>query len=68
MFKRIVFLSLFFVVIILSCKKDKTCVCQHYRDGVLRATSEDITTGDCSELNSNTEVNDTTYCVSCAEK
>lgn len=61
----LIILGLFLLI---SCKKEKTCSCEHKVNGHLSGTSQQITEKECADLNSITPDGDTTYTLECVEK
>ncbi len=56
------------IILLVGCRKDKNCSCEHKENGHVNATSEQITDKECVDLNSSTTIDDTTYSLECKEK
>ncbi|MEI6347221.1 MAG: hypothetical protein WCP69_04650 [Bacteroidota bacterium] len=67
--KKSLFICFVFFLLI-SCKKEKNCNCEHSTNGVVKGVSTQTTEGECNEFNSTTYSTnrDTAYCLTCTEK
>lgn len=62
------FFLIFGLFLLISCKKEKTCTCEHKLNGQVNGVSQQITDKECADLNSTTPDGDTTYTLECIEK